>query len=142
MKIFVGTIRSSTTAVAIAVMLLLNSLSTPATALPVNRMLVFSKAEKHVQIKVEIHGKIDGYTVESVKELVSDWLEEAHFVVSNTAGTNVLKLHVVVKVTDDHHFAVHEDCGEWEEDKEAAVLDAIDDVLHEMTEDFIEKFGH
>jgi hypothetical protein len=103
---------------------------------------VSSNVEKHVHIKVEIHGKIDGHTADSVEDLVGEWLEAAHFVIEEKEGVNSLKLHVVINVTEDHHFAIHEDCGDWQEEKEAAVLDAIDDVLHHMINDFIEKFDH
>ena len=99
-------------------------------------------AEKHVQIKVEIHGHVDGHTVESVEHLVAEWLEAAHFVVSHSDGADYLHLHVKVNVTDNHHYEVESDCGDWEEDKEAAVVDAIDEILHHMISDFIDKYGH
>ena len=128
--------------VALAMAFILSGLSTSNQAHAATKTLGFSDAEKHVHITVEIHGKIDDHTAESVEELVSEWLEDAHFVVEETAGAKVLELHIVLKVTDDHHFSIHEDCGDWEEDNEAAVLDAIDEILHRMTEDFIKKFDH
>jgi hypothetical protein len=106
------------------------------------RTLKFSNAEKHVQIIVEINGNIDGHTIESVEHLVAGWLEAAHFAVSHTDGAGYLHLHVKLDVTENHHFQVHTDCAEWHEDKEAAVVDAIDEILHHMVIDFIEKYGH
>ena len=127
---------------AVAMAFILSGLSTSNQAHAASKTLGFSTAEKHVHITVEIHGKIDDHTAESVEEMVSDWLEAAHFVVEETAGAKVLELHVVLTVNDDHHFSIHEDCGDWEEDKEAAVLDALDETLHRMINDFIKKFGH
>ena len=141
MKTFDRTIRLSA-ALAIAMAVFLTGLSARTEAYPASKILAFSNVEKHVHIKVEIHGDIDHHTVESVEHLVAEWLEAAHFVVEHTAGANALELHVVLNVTDNHHFTIHEDCGDWHEEKEAAVLDAIDDILHHMTEDFIEKFSH
>ena len=129
-------------AVAVAMVLSLGGLSASTQARAASKTMRFSNAEKHVHINVEIQGKIDDHTAESVEELVEDWLEAAHFVVEETAGAKTLELHVVLDVTDDHHFAIHEDCGAWHEEKEAAVVDAIDEILHHMIEDFIEKFGH
>jgi len=123
--------------------LLFSVLSARAEAHPAGATRVVSpNVEKHVQIKVEIHGKIDGHTADAVEDLIAEWLEEAHFVVEEKEGVNFLKLHVVLKVTENNHFAIHEDCGDWQEDKEAAVLDALDEILHQMINDFIEKFGH
>ena len=106
------------------------------------KALAFSNSEKHVQIKVVIHGEIDHHTVDSVEHLVAEWLEAAHFVVSHTDGADYLHLHVTLDVTKEHHFKVHSDCSDWHEDKEAAVLDAIDDILHHMISDFIDKYSH
>lgn len=125
-----------------ALALFLNGVSVPTIAHPASKPLVFSKVEKHVHIKVEIHGEIPGHTVESVEHLVAEWLEAAKIAVEHTEGTKTLTLHVVLNVADNHHFAIHEECGDWHEDKEAAVLDAIDEILHHMTMDFIEKIGH
>ena len=142
MKTVDGTIRISAT-IALALALFLSGLSTPAEARPIGRArTVVSNVEKHVHIKVEIHGEIDGHTADSVEDLIAEWLEAAKIVVDETPGANSLKLHVVLKLTENHHFAVHEDYGDWHEDKEAAVLDAIDEILHQMTLDFIEKFNH
>jgi hypothetical protein len=142
MKAFDTTIRFSVN-VALALAFFFGGLSANAEAHPAGKApVVPANLEKHVHIKVEIHGKIDGHTADAVEDLIADWLEAAHFVVEETEGANFLKLHVVLKVTGDNHFAIHEDCGDWQEEKEAAVLDALDDILHHMINDFIEKFDH
>ena len=107
-----------------------------------SKTLTFTAAEKHVQINVEVHGHIDGHTVETVEHVILEWLEAAHFIVSHTDGAGYLHLHVRLDLTDDHHFKVHSDCADWHEDKEAAVVDAIDDILHHMIDDFIAKYSH
>ena len=142
MKIFDKAVGIAATTFALTALVFLTGFSTRSLATPMSKSLLVSNAEKHVQIKVEIHGHVDGHTVDSVEHLVSEWLEAAHFVVSHTDGANYLHLHVVVNVTDTHHFAVHSDCAEWHEDKEAAVVDAIDEILHHMISDFIDKYGH
>lgn len=142
MKIFAKAVHISATTFALIALVFLTGFSTRSLAAPVSKSLTFSNTETHVQIKVEIHGHVDDHTVDSVEDLVTEWLEAAHFVVSHTDGANYLHLHVVVNVTDDHHFAVHSDCADWHEDKEAAVVDAIDEILHHMVSDFIEKYGH
>jgi hypothetical protein len=140
MKKFNRTVRFTVSSFAIAAILLLTGLSVPSLANPASKTLVFTNAEKHVQILVEIHGHIDGHTVESVEHLVVEWLEAAHFVVSHTNGADFLHLHISLDVTDDHHFKVHSDCADWHEDKEAAVVGAIDEILHHMIDDFITKY--
>ena len=142
MKIFDRTVRLSAVAIAITALVFLSGLSTRALAHPASKTLVISNAEKHVQIKVEIHGSIDHHTVASVEHLVEEWLEAAHFVVSHTDGADYLHLHVKLEVTADHHYQVESDCGDWEEDKEADVVDAIDEILHHLINDFIDKYSH
>lgn len=134
--------RISVASFAIAAMLLLTGFSGRVLANPTSNPLAFSNSEKHVQIHVEIHGDIDHHTVESVEHLVTEWLEAAHCVVSHTDGADYLHLHVVLQVTDNHHFEVHSDCSDWHEEKEAAVVDAIDEILHHMVSDFIDKYVH
>jgi len=134
--------RISVASFAIAAMLMLTGFSARAVAHPMSNPLTFSNPEKHVQIKVEIHGHIDHHTVESVEHLVMEWLEAAHFVVSHSDGADYLHLHIALDVTDDHHFKVHSDCADWHEDKDAAVVDAIDEILHHMISDFIDKYAH
>jgi hypothetical protein len=134
--------RISVASFAIAALLLLTGFSARALANPTSNPLVFSNPEKHVQIKVEVHGHIDHHTMEEVEHLVMEWLEAAHFVVSHSDGADYLHLHVSLDVTDDHHFKVHSDCSDWHEDKEAAVVDAIDEILHHMISDFIDKYAH
>jgi hypothetical protein len=141
MKSFWQAVRISIASLAVT-LLLVGGLGSPTLASPANHSVVFVNAEKHVQIKVEIHGDIDGHTVESVEHLVMEWLEAAHFVVSHTDSADTLHLHVLLEVKDNHHFEVHSDCGGWAEDKEAAVVDAIDEILHHMINDFIDKYGH
>ena len=142
MKIFNKAVRISATTFALTALVFLTGFSTRSLAAPVSKSLTFSNAEKHVQIKVEIHGHVDHHTVDSVEHLVMEWLEAAHFVVSHTDGAGYLHLHVVVEASDDHHFEVHSDCSDWHEDKEAAVVDAIDEILHHMISDFIDQYGH
>lgn len=141
MKTFDSAVRFSATVI-LTLALLLSGFSVSANARPFSKTrAVFTNFEKHVHIEVEIHGEIEDHTVESVEELIADWLEEAKIVVEETEGAKFLNLHVVLTVTDDKHFAIHEDCGNWKEDKEAATLDAIDEILHQMTLHFIEKFN-
>ena len=142
MKIIAQSIRKAAACLAVAALLLLTGLSANSFAGSKTTTLNFSNAEKQVQLKVEIHGHIDGHTLDSVEHLVSEWLEAAHFVVSHTDGAGFLHLHIKLDVTDDHHFKVHTDCADWHEDKEAAVVDAIDEILHHMIIDFIEKYSH
>jgi hypothetical protein len=142
MKTVDRAVRLSVAPVAILAMIFFTSITPRSFAAPANKALVLTNAEKHVQIKVEIHGEIDHHTMESVEHLVVGWLEAAHFVVAHTEGADVLHLHVSVEVAPNHHFKLHSDCGGWHEDKEAAVVDAIDDILHHMISDFIEKYGH
>ena len=120
----------------------LTAFSTRSIANPASKTWVITNPEKHVQINVEIHGNIDGHTVESVEHVVMEWLEAAHFVVAHTDGADYLHLHIRLEVNDNHHFAVHSDCADWHEDKEAAVVDAVDEVLHHMIGDFIDKYSH
>ena len=138
MKRFIGL---SIVSLAIAT-LMLTGFSAPSLASSLSRTAVFTNAEKHVQINVEVHGHIDGHTVDSIEDLVMEWLEAAHFVVSHADGADYLHLHVLLEVTDNHHFEVHSDCADWHEDKEAAVVDAIDEILHHMVSDFIDKYSH
>ena len=140
MKKFNRAVRFTVSPFAIAAILLLTGLSAPSMANPASKTLVFTNVEKHVVIKVDIHGHIDGHTVESVEHVIMEWLEAAHFVVSHTDGADFLHLHVSLDVTNDHHFKVHSDCADWHEDKEAAVVDAIDEILHHMISDFIDKY--
>ena len=140
MKKLNRSVRFNISTFAIAAILLLTGLSAPSLAKPASKTLVFANAEKHVQIKVDIHGHIDGHTVESVEHLIMEWLETAHFVVAHTDGADFLHLHISLDVTDNHHFKVHSDCADWHEDKEAAVVDAIDEILHHMISDFIDKY--
>jgi hypothetical protein len=142
MKIFDRAVSTSARCLAVAAIVLLAGFGTRSLAAPASKSLSFVNSEKHVQIKVEIHGDIDHHTVDSVEHLVSEWLEAAHFVVSHTDGANYLHLHVRVDVSDNHHYKVHSDCADWHEDKEAAVVDAIDDILHHMISDFIDKYSH
>jgi hypothetical protein len=123
-------------------MLFLSGFSARSLANSLSHSAVFVNAEKHVQITIEIEGDIDGHTEESVEHLIIGWLEAAHFVVSETDGAGFLHLHIKLDVTDNHHFKVHSDCADWHEDKEAAVVGAIDEILHHMIADFIEKYMH
>jgi hypothetical protein len=122
-------------------MLLLGSLNS-GQALARTKSFSYSNAEKHVSIKIEIHGDTEGIHQDHVEHLVAEWLEAAKLVVEHTEGANSLHLHVVINVKANHHAEVHEDCGDWHEEKEAATLDAIDEILHHMTMDFIDKFSH
>ena len=137
---FDKSVRQSTAFLAMAAILLLTGLSSHSFAAP--KTLTFANVEKHVQINVQIHGHIDGHTAETVEHVIMGWLEAAHFVVSHTDGADYLYLHVSLDVTDNHHFKVHSDCADWHEDKEAAVVDAIDEILHHMISDFIAKYSH
>jgi hypothetical protein len=142
MKMTEKTIHKSMRFLAVLALLGIAGLSTNTRAASKTRELNFSNPEKHVQIKVEIHGHIDNHTVNSVEHLVSEWLEAAHFAVSHADGADYLHLHIVLEVTDNHHFKVHSDCADWHEDKEVAVVDAIDQLLHDMINDFIDKYLH
>ena len=141
MKRFNQAGRHAAACMAIA-MLMLTGFSARSLANPLSRTAVFVNTEKHVLINVEVHGHIDGHTVDSIEHLVMEWLEAAHFVVSHSDGADYLHLHVLLEVTDNHHFNVHSDCSDWHEDKEAAVVDAIDEILHHMVNDFIDKYSH
>ncbi|MBI3654160.1 MAG: hypothetical protein HY231_24280 [Acidobacteria bacterium] len=141
MKIFDRPLRLKTVSFAILAMVFLSSFSARSLAYAPGNTLVFSNVEKHVLVQVEIHGQIDGHTMESVAQLVADWLEAAHFVVSHTDGAGYLHLHVKLELSDNHHFLVHSDCADWHEDREAAVVDAIDEILHHMVSDFIDKYS-
>jgi hypothetical protein len=143
MKTFDSAVRPLVSPIAIlAIMMFAAGFGGRSMAAPASKALVLANAEKHVQIKVEIHGEIEHHTMESVEHLVVGWLEAAHFVVSETESADSLHLHVSVDVSPNHHFKVHSDCGGWHEDKEAAVVDAIDEILHHMIADFIEKYAH
>ncbi len=127
-------IRKVTIAVSIAaLMLLVPGVKTNAAAL--------KSADKKVDITVVIHGKVGDYTVKAIEQIVEDWLEVAHFAVVNADGVDILELEIEISVDDDGSgWQLHTECGEWEEDKEVDVIDSLDDILHEMIEDFIEKF--
>jgi hypothetical protein len=120
-------------------------------------------SEKKVDITVEVHGKISGHTVQTIEHIVEEWLHVAHFAVVNADGADILELHIVVDVDDDDDdddgvkdaededddgdgngkgFHIHSECGDWEEDKDVDAVDAIDDLLHAMINDFIDKFVH
>ena len=141
MKIFNRTGRRALTSLAIAV-LILTGFSVRSLANPASRTSAALSSEKHVQIKVEIHGDVDGISEETIEHLMAEWLEAAHFIVSETDGADYLHLHIKLEVTDNHHFKVHSDCADWHEDKEAAVADAINEILHHMINDFIDKYSH
>jgi hypothetical protein len=141
MKKFHQTFRPATAFLAIA-MLFLSGFSARSLGNSPSHSAFFVNAEKHVLVQIEIHGDIDGHTEESVEHLVMGWLEAAHFVVSETDGAGFLHLHIKLDVTDNHHFKVHSDCADWHEDKEAAVVDAIDEILHHMITDFVERYAH
>lgn len=125
--------------------------------------LHFRDGEKRVDITVEIHGKIDGHSVQSLEAIVEEWLEAAHVAVVNADGVDILELHIRVDVDDDDDdddgvkdatdsdddgngdgkgWHISSDCGEWDEDRDADTLDAINDILHEMVNHFIDKFVH
>jgi hypothetical protein len=105
--------------------------------------LHFRNSDKKVDITVELHGKIDGYTVASVEALLEPWLEAAHFAVVNADGVNILELHITINVDDDGKgWHISSGCGQWEEDRDAHTLDTIDDILHEIINDFIDNFVH
>lgn len=125
--------------------------------------LHFRNAEKKVDITVEIHGKIADYTVQSVEEIVEDWLAAAHCAVVNADGVDILELHIRIDVDDDDDdddgikdaddndddgngdgkgWHIKTGCGEWHEDRDADTLDTLDDILHAMINDFIDKFVH
>ena len=142
MKTITQSIRKATAYLTVVAFLLLTGLTANSFATSKTTTMNFSNVEKHVQIIVEIHGHIDGHTMDSVEHLVAEWLVAAHFVVSHSDGADFLHLHVKLNVTDNHHFQVHTDCADWHEDKEAAVVDAIDEILHHMVTDFIEKYAH
>jgi hypothetical protein len=141
MKCLKKAVRISVVTAALAA-LLTSGAGSRSLAAPAAKRLAVSNAEKHVQIIVEIHGDIDHHTVDSVAQLVGEWLEAAHFVVSHTDGAGYLHLHVTLNVTSNHHFSVHSDCADWHEDKEAAVVAAIDEILHHVVSDFIDKYSH
>lgn len=118
---------------------------------------------KKVDITVVIHGKISDHTAKEVEELIAHWLEEAHFVVVNTDGVDVLELEVTINVDDDDDdddgvkdstddddegdgdgdgkgFHIDTDCGSFDFDEDVDVVDAIDEALHHMVNAFIEEF--
>lgn len=138
-----------------------NTLAAPK-GVPTNT-LHFRNTEKKVDITVEIHGKIDGYTAQSIEAVVEPWLEAAHVAVVNADGVDILELHIRIDVDDDDDdddgvkdaadndddgngdgkgWHITSGCSEWHEDRDADTLDAINDILHEMIEDFIDKFVH
>lgn len=131
-----------TVALTMTLALLLMGTMTSGQAFAGTRSFAYTNLEKHVTIKIEIHGDTEGINKEHVEHLVAEWLEEAKMIVEHTEAASALHLHVVVNVKANHHADVHEDCGDWHEEKEAATLDAIDEILHHMTQDFIEKFSH
>jgi hypothetical protein len=141
MKKFNRKVRLSVTALAIAA-LMLTGFSARSLAQPMGKSLNVVNTDKHVQITVEIHGDIDGVSDESIEAVIAEWLEAAHFIVSENDATDALHLHVKLAVTDNHHFMVDSDCSDWHEEKEAAVANAINDILHHMVNDFINKYSH
>jgi hypothetical protein len=103
--------------------------------------LHFSNSDKKVDITVEIHGKVDAYTAQSVEAIIQPWLEAAHVAVVNADGVDILELHIVLEVDDDGKgWNVASESGEWHEDHDVDTLDALNDILHEMINHFIEKF--
>lgn len=120
-------------------------------------------AAKKVDITVVVHGKISGHTAKEIEELIAHWLEEAHFVVVNTDGVDVLELEVTINVDDDDDdddgvkdsaddddegdgdgdgkgFHIDTDCGSFDFDEDVDVVDAIDEALHHMVDAFIKEF--
>ncbi len=103
--------------------------------------LHFRNDEKRVDITVEIHGEIDEYTTESIEEIIEGWLEAAHFAVVNADGVDILELHIKIDVDDDDEgWHISTGCGDWDEDRDVDTLDALNNILHEMINDFIEHF--
>lgn len=139
MKRFNG--RISVVSLAVA-MFFLTGFSSRSMANPMSNSPISSKAAKHVQINVEIHGQIDDHTAEAVEHVVMAWLEAAHVAVSHADGADTLHLHIRLDVTDNHHFKVHSDCADWHEDQEVATVDAINEILHVMVNHFIDKYVH
>ncbi len=159
---FTQFVRKATTLAAIAALMLCSpALSSNSFAAANTRTLHFTNFNKKVDITVEVHGKIDGYSISSIEKLVSEWLEVAHLAVVNADGVDVLELKITVSVDDDDDdndgvldskdedddgdgdgkgWHVHSECEDWDEDNDADTIDAIDDLLHEMIEDFIEKY--
>jgi hypothetical protein len=123
--------------------------------------LHFRNPEKRVDITVEIHGKVDGFTAQSVEAIVQPWLEAAHVAVVNADGVDILELHIRIDKDDDDDdddgvkdaddedddgngdgkgWHITSECGEWDEDHDADSLDAINGILHEMIDHFIAEF--
>jgi hypothetical protein len=153
MKILAHLFRKVTVLAAIAAMVLFAPLNAGA--------LAKTAADKRVDITVVVHGRIGDLTAQAIDQLVEDWLEVAHFVVVNTDGADILELEIEIYVDDDDDdddgvkdsqdegedgdgkgFHIHSECGDWEDDEDVDTVDAIDDLLHTMINDFIEKFGH
>ena len=167
MRNVVGAMRKAVVGMALAGLILFPGFRAGVFAAPApptgSRTLHFAFPEKRVDITVTVHGKIDGYSQDSIEHLVEEWLEVAHLAVVNADGVDVLELHVSVEVDDDDDdddgvkdaddedgdgdgdgkgWRIHTDCGDFDEDKEVETLDAIDDVLHAMINDFIDKYVH
>lgn len=162
-RIFV-TVRRNMIGLALVALLLLPAFTTRTLATPLvtsSNTLHFRNAEKRVDITVEMHGKIDGYTVQSVEAIVKPWLEAAQVAVVNADGVDILELHIRIDQDDDDDdddgikdaedddddgngdgkgWHIVTECGEWDEDHDADSLEAINEILHEMINHFIEEF--
>jgi hypothetical protein len=166
MKRTLGLARATTMGLALAGLILFPGFKAKTLAMPKGapaNTLHFRNPDKKVDITVEIHGKIEGHTVHSLEEIVEEWLHAAHVAVVNADGVDILELHIRVDVDDDDDdddgvkdaddkdddgngdgkgWHITSDCSDWHEDHDADTLDAINDILHAMINDFIDKFVH
>ena len=145
MKRTLGLARATMMGLALAGLILFPGFKAKTLAMPKGapaNTLHFRNPDKKVDITVEIHGKVEGHTIQSVEHLIEEWLHAAHVAVVNADGVDILELHIVVEVHEGHGWHIVSDCGEWHEDHDADTLDAIDEILHAMVNDFIDHFVH
>lgn len=93
-----------------------------------------------VHVKVTVHNSDIGVSAETLDEIVNDLLEASDIVVSETGGSSITELEIDI-YRDDNGFratADWDDDDEVEAEKRCETQDAIDDIVKEEVEAFIE----
>jgi hypothetical protein len=99
-----------------------------------------SKRDITVHVTVTVHNSDIGVSAETLDEMVDELLEASDIVVSETGGSSVTELEIDI-YRDDNGFratADWDDDDEVEAEKRCETQDAIDDIVKEEVEIFIE----
>lgn len=99
-------------------------------------------ANKTVDVTVTVHGSDIGVSDDVMEETVEKLLEAADVdVVKEGDGETIIELQIDIYKNDDGGFRAAcdwDDDPEVEEEKRAQTQDAIDDIVEEMVEHFVD----